>query len=84
METKTPPISFSIGKIICSFFGHRFRVSNIITDHIREYKCDCCGEELTDTANGVVAKLTPRFRETNAFLAKIHERRSKRVLSEAS
>ncbi|GHA35918.1 hypothetical protein GCM10007103_16710 [Salinimicrobium marinum] len=50
-------------------------MSNVITDHIKEYKCRYCGEEVTNTANGLLEKLTPKFKETNAFLAKIHDRR---------
>ncbi|WP_424492554.1 hypothetical protein [Salinimicrobium sp. GXAS 041] len=78
--------SFSITRIFCSVFGHKYRVSNVITNHIKEYKCRHCGEELTDTANGILAKLTPKFKETNAFLAQVHERRirRKRTFSEAS
>ena len=84
MENQKAPLSFSFGRLICSISAHKFRVSKKITEHIKEYKCTCCGEEMTDTANGFLAKLTPRFRETNAFLAKIHERRTKRIFSEAS
>lgn len=50
---------------------------------------------MTDTAQGFMAKLTPKFRETNAFLANYYKRRCSRkvfpekvfsdsVLSEAS
>ena len=85
MEPKKSPFSSSLGKLICRLGGHRFRVSKTITDHIREYKCTCCGEERTDTANGFLERLTPKFRETNEFLAKLHQRRrSRRVLSKAS
>lgn len=81
---------FSPGALICAVFDHKFEVSQKITDHIKEYKCTRCGEEMTDTAQGFIAKLTPKFRETNAFLAKIHQRRCSRKvfnhenLSEAS
>lgn len=84
MKTKKPLFSFLIASIFCPFFGHSFRVSNTITNHIKEYKCAHCGEEVTDTANGFLAKLTPKFRETNAFLARFHKRRTRKILSEAS
>lgn len=84
MKAKKPPFSFSIAKIFCSLFGHKYRVSNAITNHIKEYKCESCGMEVTDTADGFLAKLTPKFKETNAFLARFHKKRTRRILSEAS
>lgn len=84
------PLLFSPGAIICTVFDHKFEVSQNITDHIKEYQCTRCGEEMTDTAQGFMSKLTPRFRETNAYLAEIHQRRCARkffhhkILSEAS
>jgi DNA-directed RNA polymerase subunit RPC12/RpoP len=78
MKTNNLLLLFSPHKWICSFVGHRLQVSKNITDHIKEYKCERCGHEMTDTANGFLDNLTPKFRETNAFLAKIHERRCSR------
>lgn len=75
---------FNFNKMICRFMGHDLRVSKNITNHIREYRCCRCGEEMTDSANGLLEKLTPRFRETNAFLAKIHQRRCARKMLKAS
>ena len=71
-------------KTICRILGHDLRVSKNITNHIREYKCCRCREEMTDSANGLMEKLTPRFRETNAFLAKVHQRRTARKMLKAS
>lgn len=79
MENKLPPL-FSPRSWMCSIFDHRFRVSQRITDHIKEYKCTRCGQEMTDTAQGFIAKLTPKFRETNAYIAKIHQRRCSRKI----
>ena len=85
MEVKKLLLVFSPTRIFCSFSGHKLHVSKKITNHIKEYKCDRCGEEMTDTAQGFLQKLTPRFRETNDFLAEIHERRRcRQVFSEAS
>ncbi|WP_324719755.1 hypothetical protein [Salinimicrobium sp. HB62] len=79
MENKMP-LLFSPKAWICAIFDHRFTVSQKITDHIKEYKCTRCGEEMTDTAQGFLAKLTPKFRETNAYIAKIHQRRCAKKL----
>lgn len=77
MENKTP-LLFSPKAWICAVFDHRFKVSQKITDHIKEYKCTRCGEEMTDTAHGIIAKLTPKFRETNEFLSRYYKRRCSR------
>ncbi len=85
MITKKPQIMFSIGRLFCYYFGHRLHISRKITNHIKEYSCSRCGQEMTDTANGFLADLTPRLQETNTFLAKIHERRrNRKVILKAS
>lgn len=69
---------FWFPKILCEIFGHKLRVSKNVTDHIHEYQCAKCGMEMTDTANGLLDFLTPKFRETNNYLAEIHRRRKER------
>ncbi|WP_373057390.1 DUF1660 family phage protein [Zunongwangia sp. H14] len=83
---KTSPKLFSFLKVLCNLFGHKLRVSKNVTEHIHEYKCAKCGMEMTDTANGFLARLTPKFKETNEYLAQIHKRRRnrRRVFAEAS
>ena len=70
-----------VKKLICAVFGHHYVVSNTITAHVHEYRCKCCGEELTDTADGRVEKLTEKYRETNAFIAEVYQRRMQRISS---
>ena len=84
MEKYAPRFSFSFARIYCSIFGHNLRISRFITDHVKEYKCCSCGKEMTDTAQGAIARLTPKFKETNSCLAKIHQRRKNKTLSKAS
>jgi DNA-directed RNA polymerase subunit RPC12/RpoP len=81
---KKDPTFLAFGKVLCSLFGHKFTVSKNVTDHIHEYRCTNCGMEMTDTANGLLARLTPKFKETNEYLAKIHKRRKNRCFAEAS
>ncbi len=81
---KVNPTIFSFVKVHCSIFGHKLRVSKNITNHVHEYKCKKCGMEMTDTADGLLARLTPKFKETNAYLAKIHKKRKKVFLAKAS
>lgn len=85
MERKSPVFLVSVGKLICCLFGHHLEVTHKITDHIYEYGCTRCGLEMTDTTQGTLARLTPRFRETNALVAKIYRKKcSRKVLSKAS
>lgn len=74
MKSKSPR-SFSFAEAYCGIFGHQLKVSKNVTDHIHEYQCAKCGVEMTDTANGFLAKLTPKFKETNKFLANFYTRR---------
>lgn len=73
-----------LGKLFCNLFGHKLQVSKNVTNHIHEYTCAHCGKEMTDTANGFLASLTPKFRETNQYLAQIHERRRRKNYANAS
>ncbi|MFZ0488982.1 MAG: hypothetical protein WBV11_03295 [Salegentibacter sp.] len=81
---KATPEKFSLAKVFCSIFGHQLKVSKNVTNHIHEYQCAKCGMEMTDTANGFLARLTPKFKETNNYLAKIHQRRKRKLYAEAS
>lgn len=81
---KNNPALFSLAKVYCGVFGHKLRVSKSITNHVHEYRCKKCGMEMTDTADGLLARLTPKFKETNAYLAKIHQRRKRVFLAKAS
>ncbi|MFV8837041.1 hypothetical protein [Salinimicrobium soli] len=85
MEKKPSSFLFSVGRLICYFFGHHLQVTHKITDHIFEYRCTRCALEMTDTTQGTLARLTPRFKETNELVAKIYRRKcSRKVLSKAS
>ncbi len=75
---------FHFAKVFCHFFGHRLKISKNVTQHIHEYKCVKCGVEMTDTANGLLARLTPKFKETNNYLAKFHKKRTRRIYTNAS
>ena len=74
MKSQTPK-SFPFAEVFCSIFGHQLKVSKNVTDHIHEYQCAKCGMEMTDTANGFLAQLTPKFKETNSYLANFYKRR---------
>ena len=81
---QSDPQFFSLEKVFCHLFGHKLEVSKNVTNHIHEYKCTKCGVEMTDTANGLLARLTPKFRETNDYLAKFHKKRSRKIYTNVS
>lgn len=76
MKFKSPKL-FSFLEVYCSIFGHKLKVSKNVTFHIHEYQCAKCGVEMTDTANGFLARLTPKFKDTNNYLAHFYKKRHK-------
>lgn len=75
---------FSFSGFVCSTFGHHYKVSRKVTDHISEYTCKNCGKELTDTASGGVELLTMKNKQINAVLASFIQRRAKRRFTTAA
>ena len=61
--------------IYCSLFGHDYRVSKNVTYHVKEYKCKNCSSELTTAENGQIIPLTPKYREINSVLNRVHNKR---------
>ena len=58
--------------VLCSLIGHDFEVSKVVTYHVKEYKCCNCKKEMTTNSNGNLTELTPKFREINSVLERIH------------
>ena len=58
--------------LYCTFFGHNFQVSKKVTYHVKEYKFCNCKKEMTTNSNGNLTELTPKFREINSVLERIH------------
>ncbi|WP_072400191.1 hypothetical protein [Flaviramulus basaltis] len=67
-----------IPKVYCNLFGHDYQVTKKVTYHVKEYTCRHCRKELTTNSNGTLTELTPKFREINAILEKIHATRIER------
>ena len=61
--------------IICSFFGHQYEVSKKVTLHVKEYTCRNCQSQMTTDGKGELTPLTPKFKEINSVLERIHKRR---------
>jgi len=69
MKDISPTQSFRIFGVLCSTFGHRFKVFNKITNHISEYKCKTCGQEVTNAFSGEIKILTHKQKKINASLS---------------
>jgi nucleoid-associated protein YejK len=64
--------------LYCSFFGHDYQISKKVTYHVKEYTCKYCKEQVTTNENGKLTLLTPKYKEINAVLERIHYKRLKR------
>ena len=62
--------------IYCSVFGHDFVVSKQITHHVKEYKCKNCSCQMTTDGRGKLTPLTPKYKEINSVLERIHIKRA--------
>lgn len=47
MDQVTPQNHSPILGLICTAFGHDYNVKQNATDQIYEYKCVCCGKEVS-------------------------------------
>ena len=61
--------------IHCKMFGHNFKVTRHVTLHVKEYTCTNCKKELTTNVNGSLTTLTPKFREINDVLERVHQKK---------
>ncbi len=68
-----------IPKMYCGLFGHDYQVTKKVTYHVKEYTCNHCKKQLTTNSNGSLIELTPKFKEINAILERIHTNRMERL-----
>ncbi|MFL1010828.1 hypothetical protein [Flavisericum labens] len=66
-------------RMYCSLFGHDYQVTKKVTYHVKEYTCRHCKKELTTNSNGNLIELTPKFKEINSILERIHQSRTARL-----
>ena len=78
MKTPTNKPAF-IPKMYCNLFGHDYQVTKKVTYHVKEYTCKHCKRELTTNSNGNLIELTPKFKEINAILERIHNTKMLRI-----
>jgi transposase-like protein len=77
MEKATPQSRPPIQGLICMAFGHDYIVTRKITDHISEYKCTCCGKEVSNSFSGKFEALTYKRKEINECLASFFLKKKK-------
>lgn len=70
-----------IPKFYCNVFGHNFKVSKKVTYHINEFKCQNCRIEYTTNSKGNLIELTPKYKEINSVLERIHNRKKSKLVS---
>ncbi|AXG69315.1 hypothetical protein KORDIASMS9_01535 [Kordia sp. SMS9] len=76
MENKSIKTTFSLGKLYCSVFGHRYRVTKKVTSHINEYQCMLCNCEVTTDDKGKLTQLTPQLKDINETLTSFHKKKN--------
>ena len=64
--------------IYCSLFGHEFQITKHVTGHVKEFKCIHCNKNFTTDQSGNITVLTPKYKEINLVLEKIHCRKLKK------
>lgn len=69
MAKLKPETSPPVLRLICYTFGHDYIVSRKINDEISEYKCVCCGNEVTNGYAGRLETLTYERKEVNKCLS---------------
>jgi transposase-like protein len=71
-----------VKSIYCSFFGHEYIITKKVTYHVNEYKCKHCNSQVTTNGKGGLSPLTPKFKEINTVLERIHSKRINRRKSQ--
>jgi hypothetical protein len=66
-------------QIHCKVFGHDYRITRNVTYHVKEYTCRTCKKQLTTNGNGHLIELSPKFKEINDVLERIHEKRREKL-----
>lgn len=66
-------------QIHCKVFGHDYHITRNVTNHVKEYTCRHCKKQLTTNGNGHLVELSPKFKEINNVLERIHKRRKEKT-----
>ena len=64
--------------LYCSLFGHEYKITKHVTGHVKEYECSHCNKQFTTDQSGNIIALTPKYREINSVLERIHLKKLKK------
>lgn len=78
MEKRANPHHFSLSGVMCSVFGHNFKVTRQVTRHIKEYECLHCKTQATTDVRGNLASLTNKRKEINQSLSELYQKKLSR------
>ncbi|MEP2936320.1 MAG: hypothetical protein ABJM06_12065 [Gilvibacter sp.] len=78
------PKPATIGAIRCRLVGHRFRITQKVTNFVNEYECTCCKQEYSENSNGRLEVLTQKTREINESLSDLFIRRRRHRVTQYS
>jgi len=81
MKAIPPNQNFSLTSMFCSIFGHRYKKSKKITNHISEFKCKTCGQEVTNAVSGRIEILTFKNRKINTCLSDFFQKKLQQTTS---
>lgn len=84
MKNSAPKSTFSFSKIYCSLFGHKYELSKEVTDHIKEFTCTHCKEQVTTNSRGRLEVMTPKLKEINEALASVYAKKMARTNEKAA
>lgn len=76
---KNATSSLTPTKLYCDLFGHNYKITKKVTNHVKEYTCKCCKKQLTTNSNGKLTELTPKYRDINSTLERIYNNRTMRL-----
>lgn len=62
-------------KLYCDLFGHNYKVTKKVTEHVKEYTCTRCKKQLTTNSNGQLIELTPKYQDINSTLERLYNNR---------
>lgn len=80
MKRATTPKKNPFLSFFCHLFGHHYVVSKKVTQHIKEYKCVHCQQQVTTDVGGQLSDLTPQMQEINSALEDMYHKRSTRTV----
>ncbi|HMI06511.1 MAG TPA: hypothetical protein VK528_03115 [Flavobacterium sp.] len=67
------------GKLLCSFFGHKFITTKYVTDHFKEFECSVCHLQVTNDITGHKVSLTEEHRQINEALISLYQKRHSHI-----